>query len=351
MSRCVVSPGTLLLVWLGLAVFPFAAAGYLTQRIVYVNHHEFDPDRTPVQEIGIYGSNPDVVPDAVVNYIYSEGSAQAVVEIDADFSNDMILNHVAGPNACYDTLQRKTIPITRIYPQDGPDDDTYLIAQPQAPYGPTVFFQISCKLKAIVEPETYTERRIHFQNLGYEITYSPPDRKHVSRDAPVEPFPIRGEPFKWTLTLQKSSSIENVVFLGKANSEHYGYGRDAASERWTTRELGATRDFAPEDIAEVHWESLTMQSWRDVWIVIIGTLVAVGAAMIVEAVRPFVDRLAETRTVTSVRERTHASAEGATPVEPHPPNTPVQPPSIPPDKSRSDSEGPLESPPTKPTAG
>jgi hypothetical protein len=65
--------------------------------------------------------------------------------------------------------------------------------------------------------------------------------------------------------------------------------------------LGETRDFALDDLVEAHWESLTMQSWRDVWIVIIGTLVALGAAMVVESVRPLVDRFVEAHEVKAHR--------------------------------------------------
>ena len=291
--------------WFVVSLIPFGLAIYLTAKIVYVNPREFaidaykvarpdDLNGVPIQVIGIYAPPPDLMRpgNVMVSYTYDEGSEKATVAFASAISGKIILNHVAGPTACVrpgPDSDPSPIPVEifPIYQMNRPDDHTYLIANrgARAFYG---FTQISCTLDSIVERQTYTERRIQFLNLGSYGSYASPDGSELGEQG--EPYRDIGFPLKWTLTLAQSSSIENVTFIGGTNpGDAYRDEPERLKAEGGVREFGATRDFAFNDLVEVHWESLTMRSWRDVLIVIIGTLVALGAAMIVEAVRPLVD--------------------------------------------------------------
>jgi hypothetical protein len=342
--------------WGGLALIPFGLAVYLTVKIVYVNHSEFDSRKTPVEEIGIYGPVPDPATplNVVVNYVYDEGSKEASVEFAADIHGKIILNHVAGPDSCVipgPDSDPTPIPlkISRIYKQGAEDDQAYLIAEHggQPEYG---WLRISCKLDSIVDRQTYTERRIHFHNILDVADYEPFDSGYLGQDPHSVP-PMWGATLKWTLSLSKSSSIENVTFVGGTNvGNAYRDEREELKAQGGVKEFGATRDFAPDDLVEVHWESLTMRSWRDVLIVIIGTLVALGAAMFVESVRPLVDRFVADNegTAHGAPPTMHAPATIPEPPVHTPPMTAPQSPSAQPKQSAPDAGSPSEPPRTPP---
>jgi hypothetical protein len=276
---------------------------------VYVNHGEFDPSKTPTQEIGIFGPEPDpsVPLDILVSYAYDEGSTETLVEFAGDMSGKIILNHVAGPDACImpgPDNDPRPIPlkIFHLRRESGLDDDSYLILVDggKPDYG---YLRISCRVKSIVDRQTYTERRIYFHNLRSKGIYNLDGNLPITdQDTSHGYLNFAGTSLKWNLSLSKSSSIGNIGFIGATNSGNaYRSEPEQLKAEGGVRELGATRDFAPEDLVEAHWESLTMQSWRDVLIVIVGTLVALGAAMIVEAVRPLVDQLVKAHEVRAPR--------------------------------------------------
>ena len=74
--------------------------------------------------------------------------------------------------------------------------------------------------------------------------------------------------------------IDSITFLGGLNSE----------------QSSSSRDLIPDNSRiSVRWESVPAQSKRDILIVVIGALIALGAATALEALRPFVDQIVAER--------------------------------------------------------
>ncbi len=252
-----------------------------------------------MQEICIFGPDPDhshMPPNAQVRYMYDEGSKGASVELVG--ARRFGKNHLdarlqSGRLHCTrDWFHSHGAPASEIdsYREKGqPFGDTYLIDWKNNPDG---FLRVVCKLRSIVDRHTYTERRIYFCNSGYQGGEYESDNPHDAETLDKNGFGSYGYPLKWTLDLSDVSNIGSIAFVGGTNaSANYPATNDALRAEGSVRELGATRGFVPSDLVEVRWESLTSESLRDIYIVIIGALVALGAAMLLEALRPFIEWL------------------------------------------------------------
>jgi len=303
-----------LALWGFLALIPLALAGYLTKRIVYVSRSGFDYQKTPMEEIGVFILPNEIDTKPTVNFIYDEGSKESSVEFTADAtSGKIILNHVAGPDACVDKLSQnetRYLKISPIHKSEEPFADTYVIAwkfspgvvsYPERKFPSAHLMLIGCRLKSIVDRLTYTERVIYFHSIngpeGYRTTQGSP----LGAPDNPEPAGLFGEPREWTLDLTQNVGVRNLTFGGGTQPSEgrwvyvhvwsefrppsaHRYWTSGSEEGWERRNVGY------EDLVEVRWESLMSQSHRDIIIVIIGALVALGAAMVLESFRPFIER-------------------------------------------------------------
>lgn len=127
---------------------------------------------------------------------------------------------------------------------------------------------IRCSLTPILKQETYTSRRIYFKDLSSPTAYKTAGQQF-------------GPPLsKWTLDVSEVGGIDSITFLGGLNSE----------------QSSSSRDLIPDNLRiGVRWESVPAQSKRDILIVVIGALIALGAATALEALRPFVDQIVAER--------------------------------------------------------
>jgi hypothetical protein len=212
-----------------------------------------------------------------VRYRYDERSASSTILLSSLVpSAKIILNHVAGPNACVDENDLmpnrapkplRLIPIAPKIDYAGSSRGTYLIdwtAAASQPYP----MGIRCSLTPIVKHETYTGRLMYFTNLSNPIAYNTAGQQF-------------GPPLsKWTLDVSEIGGMDSITFLGGLNS----------GQSWTSRDL------APDNSrVGFRWESVPAQSERNILIVLIGALIALGAATVLEALRPFVDRIVAQR--------------------------------------------------------
>lgn len=263
--------------------------------ITSVYPKEFN-EKSPRQEVGIFTHSPrDVSLIAAVDYRHTDGSNQSSVEVwigGLDFvdSMEIILNHVAGPSACYSQDDVKLpLKLTTV-------DDLSIITWKAEERKPTETdlndavkslrsrqrneLGVTCRLNSVVDHESYAERRIHFEDIPVELLY----------DHNNEPVATGGRRVDWTLSFRDMEDVKDITFLTQSLVSGTKKGMPTQSGiNW-----GATREFAFGDRVEVRWDSLTSEMWRDVIIVIIGALVALGAAMVIEAIRPFVEHIAAT---------------------------------------------------------
>ena len=283
--------------WGGLALIPIILAIYLTKMIVYVNRNGFDSNKSPVQKISIFTKLVDNPPwwathPPIVYYSYDEGEKETTIEFRAWVSSaKIILNNLLGKDSCVAKIwyhdkwaPQFAVTLDRLDKNHFGEslDDTYLIQWHTIGWEE---ISIRCKLKSIAEPQTYTERGIQFYSESNAYEYQiPGSQKLLGDPLSPEPWGKFDPPVKWTLDPLPTKGIENISFAGHTHERSNLYGQSPG-------ELGATRQFLPADFVEVRWESLAMRSRRDIYIVIIGALVALGAAMLIESVRPVVELL------------------------------------------------------------
>jgi hypothetical protein len=284
--------------WAGFALLPLGFAWYLTKKIVYVNRSDFDYKKTPMQEIGIFTHGKTKHRwIASVDYKDDDGSRGSSIELWAGEMEgaeavEILLNNVKGSDACTDADSNKGAPSLQLFAVQNFErpavKDAYLInwKPVQVTVGDLLHkphnLSIKCKLKSIVERQTYTQRRINFSNTFSEWAFVTPQGRIPGQEPELE----IGEPIKWTLSLS-GAGLESITF---ASRNHEAGSEDLVAAP-TRGDWGMTRVFAPGEIVEVRWESLASESRRDIYIVIIGALVALGAAMVLESIRPFVERL------------------------------------------------------------
>lgn len=279
--------------WGAIALFQFCFAGYLTRMITSVYPKEFN-EKSPRQEVGIFTHSPrDESLIAAVDYRHTDGSNQSSVEVwigGLDFvdSMEVILNHVAGPSACYSEDDVK-LPLKLITVDDysiitwkrehNSSETDVNDAAKSLRSRQRNEFGVTCRLNSVVDHESYAERRIYFEDYPVELF----------RDS-NEPIATGGKRTDWTLSFRDMEDVKDITFLTHSLVSGTKKGMPAQSGiNW-----GATREFAFGDRVEVRWDSLTSEMWRDIIIVIIGALVALGAAMVIEAIRPFVEHIAAT---------------------------------------------------------
>jgi hypothetical protein len=265
----------ILAIWGGLATAMFGIAAYLTAVIVREDTGPYDLINADFQDIGIFASQEaNSGLSARVLYQYNERTTSSTIGLRSQASSaKIILNHVADPNACVDENDLMPngrpkpvllIPIKSNTDYGGSSRGTYLIDWTAAGRQPFPM-AITCSLTAIVKQETYTDRLIYFSNLESQKAYS--NIGSLQFGPPLS---------KWTLDVSEMGGTNNIRFLGGLNP----------GQSWSSRDL-----IPDNSRVGLAWESVQADSKRDIIIVVIGALIALGAATALEALRPFVDRI------------------------------------------------------------
>jgi hypothetical protein len=276
--------------WWTFSLIPFGIAALLTVMIVKVHRNGELDLGAPIQEIAVYTRGEKTPQSVSVDYMIDNDSKESAIRIWAGGiprggAVEVFLNNVAGRNACVndvdkdygDALGFRAFPVHNLTrPQE---DDAWVVLY--FPYKLAMnLLSIRCRLKSVVQPETYTTRRLKF--------YSEIDSGNYSSDGQIPDLQGGmqiGNPAHWILSLS-GEGLENITF----RSGNHIAGGVTSLERISDQQ-GMTRDFVPGDLIEARWASVRAESIRDIYLVIIGGLVALGAAMLVEGCRPFVERL------------------------------------------------------------
>ena len=138
--------------------------------------------------------------------------------------------------------------------------------------------ELTCVLPIDVAHDTYTSR-------SFEVA--------ISEGLP-DPAVIPPE-------RKEQSTFPNRVSLDDGDAQEIHVTNRGTGE--TLLASSITGPFAGYDATDLHhavtvrfaWESVTATSYRDIYITVIGTLIALGAAALIEACRPYIDRLVRTK--------------------------------------------------------
>lgn len=248
-----------LFVWGGLAIVLFGIAAVLTADVLRVDDMKFPPHSLIVSiwSTGVAKSwtKPSVtVTPLAVYQEFTGGSAQLKIERLPD-AGDLYVGPLPPGARCTDWAQQP-IPGTLI----DANDATSAGALYRYHFEKLRSGSIVCPIEPLVADVSFVDRRL--DAWGYSAAYDQPP--------PAEkPLPV-------VLDLSAISNAENMRFVG---------GKPGL--RWETDRILD----ADERYIQSYWASKTQTSTRDVLLVVIGSLIALGAATLLEALRPYVDRM------------------------------------------------------------
>jgi hypothetical protein len=296
--------------WLLISFVLFALAGCLTMLISAVNGHPpFAKHAAPLyrpdfQTISVYfrGTSPESI--LTVNYV---GPISIPIGRDIEYSKlairlplhsqpKILINNLKDESSCSNlgngfmddaegTHMRVEKPHESIY------DNMYVIT-PEVPEsaraGENNFFYVVCAVRPVLERETFTTKRaaFSFDDVSLEPTLSA--RYGVQDLTPVPGLLINVE-FEDSEDIQWESQEQEPSLL---------VGRD------TTYVLPVN------GMAVVRWKDIGREQARDIILVIIGALIAIGATTLIEALRPFIETAAESKELPERKPQSGSDPEG-----------------------------------------
>jgi len=299
-----------LIAWGSFAIFLFILAAIVTWIVVGVKHAPIDDDHT--MRLEFLFPNTDLHPTkslldntidrprlakigAYTEAEYREeyGKATLYIYYPPGLSGKILISHLTGADACQEALTGvKAMPTETLAVEPIPSTDTnfhddwILTITPHQPHNPLVYdsanqtwalaqneFQvhINCDLRRPADRETFVTKRLLL----------------VARDASgLGPYmsPHTAIPFVY-VRFPHMAGAESVEFSG-------GYSWIGSS---AVESPESQRGIKLGQSVEVRWREADREGERDELLVVVGALIALGAAMMVEAVRPMVDRYIESR--------------------------------------------------------
>jgi hypothetical protein len=240
-----------LYIWGGLSLVMFAIAAVLTGVLVRVS-----PEEPPYHPVGMYGTYHG----PAQGWIYYYRTPRE--------GNNYLIYYPAGTRAValpYGKLERCTneLPVRAVIPSKNirtmfwESGQYYLVALSARPSGSVREGKATCTIG-------FTPTRDSFTEFSIDYWFLPS-------------LPIAGSP---VTTLNVSATLE-----GAANMQVFG-------ERATSSSSAALE---PDDEIIIRYSDVRLLSLRDIMLVIIGALVALGASMALEAIRPYIELVAAGR--------------------------------------------------------
>ncbi|HXS05283.1 MAG TPA: hypothetical protein VN723_00730 [Rhizomicrobium sp.] len=150
---------------------------------------------------------------------------------------------------------------------------TYYLVDPGHP---DTAFSVSCKLKNIFRRHTFTERSAAF---GFE------DAQPGMSDFFTHPGSD-----SWLRGFAPLPSLI-VNFSGIDNADHIQF--IGGHQDQSLDDFEFSRVLALGQSVHLTWVDIVLEEWRDILLVVIGTLVGLGVTMFIEAIRPAIDGLDE----------------------------------------------------------
>jgi hypothetical protein len=235
-----------LLLWGGLALVMFCIAAALTAALVHVSLVESD-----YHPIGMYGDYRS----HAVGWIYYErhgGNSDFLVYYPA--RTTVVVLPFGRLTKCAIGDPARTLPASAIERSQHQGRDYYLVALSTQPRGATSDGTLRCEIDFEVRRESFT-------GYSLDVWFLP--------NAPTGAKPAASLGF--------SASVE-----GAESMQVFGARSTSSS--------GA--DLAPDDEATIKFTMIWRAGLREIALVLIGAFVALGAAMALEAIRPYIEATA-----------------------------------------------------------
>lgn len=240
-----------LFLWGGLSVAMFCIAAVLTSALVHVSLVESD-----YQPIGLYGDYRSRA-TGWIYYEYRNGHSDFLVYYPAR-TTLVALPHGRFTACTTGETEKTRVPARDVVQSKYEDRPFYLVTLSAQPNGTSAAGVLTCEID-------FQARRESFTGYSMDVWFLP-----KSPGA--------------------STAIATLNFSAKVEGAEYMQVFGARS----TSSSGA--DLEPDDEAIVKFTDIRREGIRDVALVLIGAFVALGAAMALEAIRPYIEATADRRT-------------------------------------------------------
>ncbi len=241
-------------------------------------------DRPRLAKLGAYTE---------ADYREDRGSAALYVWYPPGVSGKILVSHLTGPDACQEVLTgaqdtpTETLAVEPIPATDANFHDDWIISvTPHQPHQPLIYDSVSQNW-TLAPVETLVQLRCALRRTADRETFVTKRLLVMARDAAgLGPYmaPHTAAPTVY-IRFPHTAGTESVEFSG--GYSWIGNSSVVSPESERGVKLGQT--------VEVRWREADREGERDELLVIVGALIALGAAMMVEAVRPGVDRYIESR--------------------------------------------------------
>jgi hypothetical protein len=248
-----------LLIWGGLAVALFGVAAVLTADVLHVNEMKYPPHMLTISIWSAAAArswtNPTVTVTPVADYReFKDGSAQLQIQRLPD-AGTLYIGPLPPGSHCTDGAN-EPIPETLVDAKDAISGGAVYRYRFEKFRGSGII----CRIEPLIADVSFVDRRL--DAWGY-------DRANDQKPPGENPLPI-------VLDLSAILNADNMRFVG---------GKPGL--RWETDRILDT----DEQHIQSYWVSTTQTSRRDILLVVIGSLIALGAATLLEALRPYIDRV------------------------------------------------------------
>ena len=132
-------------------------------------------------------------------------------------------------------------------------------------------YYINCRLKSVAESLTFTKQQMNFNFLS-DFSLDKDIQSAIAGYQPLPGIRLRLDP----------GGAEDIVFEGGFQEQNL-FGFENA------------RVILPGSVVGVHWSDLYNEQMRDIYLIVIGSLIAIGVTTLIEGLRPFIERLGETK--------------------------------------------------------
>jgi hypothetical protein len=275
-----------LAIWGGLSLVMFAAAAGLTWRVTAIHGAvPFQPKSVifpeHYQTIEIYDRPGSIPAGKTITASYDGIDGEATAGLNLYFPEKsevkVFVNNLVSPTACSSPRsadqvfdEDKGINVSSVLVSDDKNEGQLYFVTPSLS---DANFYVHCEVRSVTEALTYSRRETSFSSITVFDSF--PDHQ---KNLPPEGF----EPLPAFLLRLSLSGSENVGF-------------SSGFEDQNVSNYERARIMLKGSVVTVQWDNIYSGQMRDIILIVIGSLIAIGVTMLIEAVRPFVDRIGQPR--------------------------------------------------------
>ncbi len=284
------------MIWALISLVSFTLAGWLTALISSVNgrapfaEHRSDVPNDQVVSVFFRQATLELALDTHVGYLagptfpfirpYSDRGryAQVIIHLPGHADAKILINNLKNERSCLNEGFARDV-----------DDENELgkhmtITKPEYDFLNSYLitpelndedYSISCVVKPVIERESFTTKRINFMFAEFSSKYD--------------------SEFRASYGLQDYAAVPGLLvdIGGVEDSENVQW--DGSQDPKLFMGDQTSHVIPPGGGITARWNDLGREQTRDIILVIIGTLVAIGATTLIEALRPFIGTVAESK--------------------------------------------------------